>query len=340
MRLITALVGVAVLTVGTAGAVSRAKQCRRACSGLIAACAKVNAAAGFGDLTKGCMQDVLKRCKREGTGTCGAFCGNGVKEGTEACDGTDLGGATCASLGLATGSVACTAACELDTRGCKVAAGGNVSGPNGARTFPIPDACYSGSKTATANDPNLVPSNITGGVRIFGVAGAYPLAAVPRTTRNLCPCGSPGDDSELRKGVMWPDPRFTDNGNGTVTDNLTALVWLKNANCFATQTWAEALSDANGLASPTCGLSDGSTAGQWRLPNVRELLSLIDYNYFSPALPPGLPFTGAQSLRYWSSNVVANNAPNAWDIDFDIGTVNRNQPKTNTYYVWPVRDGQ
>jgi hypothetical protein len=32
-------------------------------------------------------------------------------------------------------------------------------------------------------------------------------------------------------GVAWPNPRFTDNSDGTVTDNLTGLIWLKNANC-------------------------------------------------------------------------------------------------------------
>jgi hypothetical protein len=166
-------------------------------------------------------------------------------------------------------------------------------------------------------------------------------AHVPKTTANLCPCGSPGDDSELRKGVAWPFPRFTDNSTGTVTDNLTGLIWLKSANCFGTQTWAQALTDANGLASPACGLSDGSTAGQWRLPNLRELQSLIDYNAFTPAIQSGSPFLGLQSsVRYWSSTTVANNNPNAWDIDFDIGTVNRNQPKTSAFYVWPVRGGQ
>jgi hypothetical protein len=175
---------------------------------------------------------------------------------------------------------------------------------------------------------------------IFDLIGTS--AHVPRTTRNLCPCGSPGDDSELRKGVLWPSPRFTNNSNGTVKDNLTGLIWLRNANCFSTQTWAQALTDANGLANGQCSLTDGSTAGDWRLPNLRELLSLIDYNYSSPAFPDNStsPFTNVQSLRYWSSNVVANNTSAAWDIDFDIGTVNRNQPKTNTYYVWPVRGGQ
>ena len=44
-----------------------------------------------------------------------------------------------------------------------------------------------------------------------------------------------GDDGDLQRGVAWPDPRFTDNGDGTVTDNLTGLIWLKNANCFGTR---------------------------------------------------------------------------------------------------------
>jgi Protein of unknown function (DUF1566) len=168
-------------------------------------------------------------------------------------------------------------------------------------------------------------------------------AHVPRTTRNLCPCGSPGDDSELRMGVLWPSPRFSDNSNGSVTDNLTGLIWLKNANCFGTQTWDQALADANALASGQCSVTDGSTAGHWRLPNVRELLSLIDFGHASPAFPTtdGSPFSGLQaSVRYWSSTVVANNGLNAWDIDFDIGTVNRNQLKTTAYYVWPVSGGQ
>ena len=44
-----------------------------------------------------------------------------------------------------------------------------------------------------------------------------------------------------QKGVAWPNPRFTDNGNGTVTDNLTGLIWLKNANCFGTKKLGDGL---------------------------------------------------------------------------------------------------
>ena len=56
--------------------------------------------------------------------------------------------------------------------------------------------------------------------------------------------------------------------------------------------WQEALDAANTLASGSCGLSDGSMAGDWRLPNVNELRSLIDWGNFSPALPAGHPFSG------------------------------------------------
>jgi len=95
---------------------------------------------------------------------------------------------------------------------------------------------------------------------------------------------SAGDDGDLRKGVAWPQPRFTDMGNGAVKDNLTRLIWLKNANAFGLRRWDQALSDANTLASGSSDLTDGSKAGDWRLPNVKELQSLIDFAYINPAL--------------------------------------------------------
>ena len=133
--------------------------------------------------------------------------------------------------------------------------------------------------------------------------------------------------------------RFTDNGNGTVTDSVTGLIWLKNANCLGFQPWTNALSSANGLASGNCGLTDGSTAGQWRLPNRNELQSLIDYTASSPALPAGHPFVGVQPTDYWSSSTYAPNTSNAWRVGLDAGTVptyNKNTPS----FVWPVRGGQ
>ena len=117
-------------------------------------------------------------------------------------------------------------------------------------------------------------------------------------------CTGTGEDGDIQGGVPFPTPRFIDNGNGTVKDKLTNLIWLKDANCFGGRTWAQALMDANTLASGRCGLTDGSVAGSWRVPNLKELESLIDYSAFNPALPAGHPFSSVQLTFYWSSTTV------------------------------------
>ena len=168
--------------------------------------------------------------------------------------------------------------------------------------------------------------------------------------------GIAGADGKLQKGVTWPSPRFTDNTNGTVTDNLTGLIWLKAANYKSTAgaagaaTWTEALTFCNTLKSGQCGLTDGSTEGQWRLPNYFELVSLLDLAYFDPALSndagigkwvsgAGSSFTGVQSGYYWSSTTSAGSTGFAWYVALGGGLVN-GDVKTSTYYVWPVRGGQ
>jgi hypothetical protein len=130
--------------------------------------------------------------------------------------------------------------------------------------------------------------------------------AVPQTGQTICydtngniiDCAGTGQDGEYQYGTPWPEPRFTDNLDGTVTDHLTGLVWLQNAWCFEQRNWAGALSDANGLASGSCGLTDGSAEGDWHLPNVRELYSLIDFE--TGMLPVDAPFTPARTY-YWTS---------------------------------------
>jgi len=157
-----------------------------------------------------------------------------------------------------------------------------------------------------------------------------------------------GDDGFFKKGVAWPSPRFTDNGDGTVTDNLTGLIWLKNANCFGQKNWAAAVWDCYVLlADGQCGLTDGSIAGDWRIPNVRELHSLIHYGVYGPALcntagsgkwTEGDPFTGVQPDFYWSSSTYAGYTNYAWFVDVCTGYVSHDG-KASSYYVWPVRGG-
>ncbi len=157
-----------------------------------------------------------------------------------------------------------------------------------------------------------------------------------------------GDDGDDEKGVSWPDPRFTDNGDGTVTDNLSGLIWLMNANCFGTRAWSIALDDSNHLNTGECGLTDGSSEGDWRLPNALEMLSLVDFAVFAPAVSntdgsgkwvSGDPFTNVQSSAYWTSTTMAGGDTYAFSVPLGDGTL-RGYLKSSLYYVWPVRGGQ
>ena len=169
------------------------------------------------------------------------------------------------------------------------------------------------------------------------IAGLEP-APVAKTGQTVSV--APGDDGALRKGVTWPNPRFTDNNNGTVTDKLTGLIWLKNANCLQDiRGWQEVLQFADSLASGACGLSDGSRSGDWRVPNRNELASLLDLSKRAPALPTGHPFTNFQVDKYWTStSFVPFSSANVWLVDFSdgslpIGTI------VNFRYSQFVRDG-
>jgi len=68
---------------------------------------------------------------------------------------------------------------------------------------------------------------------------------------------------------------FTDNEDGTVTDNRTGLIWLKDTRCLGSATWTEARENADKLRSGQCGLSDGSLIDEWRLPTIAEFLKLV-----------------------------------------------------------------
>ena len=149
-----------------------------------------------------------------------------------------------------------------------------------------------------------------------------------------------GDDGDLERGVPWPDPRFSDNGDGTVTDNLTGLVWLQDASCMGSWQWSGAVSSCNTLSHGDCSntLLDNSSPGDWRLPNLRELQSLIDYGKFAPALPLEHPFLNVQNERYWSSTDVESDITSRWHVSIGSGSVAVTHTDLSNY-VWPVRGG-
>ena len=168
-------------------------------------------------------------------------------------------------------------------------------------------------------------------------------------------CAGTGEDGEHRKGVGWPFPRFKDNGDNTATDTVTGLTWLRDANCMATNypgidndviagdgavTWQQALDFVGGINNETFSLC-GAGKTDWRLPNIKELQSLIDFGQYDPALPFlfALWVANEQSSYYWSSTTLPSDTRNAWYVLMNYGYVGF-VSKSYDSYVWPVRGGQ
>ena len=185
-----------------------------------------------------------------------------------------------------------------------------------------------------------------------------PLPATGQTTcwdssRNVIPCAGTGQDGELRKGAPLA---YVDNGNGTVTDLNTGLVWEKLSDDGTVHdkdnlyTWADA------FTAHVATLNGMSFAGHsdWRLPNVRELQSIVNYQNVNPAVSsasafntncaPGCPATTCSctaSGDYWSSTSSVSDPWNAWYVRFSYGRVDafgRSDGKSGAAYVRAVRD--
>lgn len=144
-------------------------------------------------------------------------------------------------------------------------------------------------------------------------------------------CEGTGQDAETRPGAPWPQPRFTMRGE-LVRDHLTGLDWSRRTNPAGFPlSWQEALDYAAGLAAEGhAGRAD------WRLPNRRELRSLISYDHRDPALPPGHPFVEVFPGWYWTSTTAAINPAFAWYVHTEGGRMFYGA-KSQYFLVWPVR---
>ncbi len=162
--------------------------------------------------------------------------------------------------------------------------------------------------------------------------------------------------------------RYVDNGNGTVTDCRTGLVWLKNASCMVASNgvpnpvgmlnWQNAMKWVAGLGNGLCSLTDGSAAGDWRLPTKYEWMMMLEAArklllsnpaFINPTFTnaagtgqwtTGDYFTGiATDGIYWSATSNAALPDYAGYAYLYNGLVS-NAPKSELMYVWPVRGGQ
>ncbi|MGB3562316.1 MAG: DUF1566 domain-containing protein [Thermoanaerobaculia bacterium] len=149
--------------------------------------------------------------------------------------------------------------------------------------------------------------------------------------------------------------RYEDNGDGTVTDCRTGLVWLKDASCEdlgSDGNWEDMTAAAAGLADGTCGLTDGSQPGFWRLPTVSELMEMVAsaniQGFDDPSLTnakgdakwttDGDAFIGVEysCCEYWTSSEIDTGS--VWDVNMRTGNLDIDG-KFERNWIWPVRSG-
>ncbi|HVN83268.1 MAG TPA: DUF1566 domain-containing protein [Candidatus Binatia bacterium] len=241
-------------------------------------------------------------------------CGNGMIEAGvgEQCDGSELNGASCQTLGFTGGTLACSGGCQLDTHSC--ACGGIAAG--------------------------LLSTGQTQCDQGSGTLGA-------------CPGAPAGQDGAVRSGAPLS---YTDNSDGTIIDNVTGLQWEKLSRDGSvhdqdnTYTWyALFMGKLPLLNTPPCfaGHCD------WRLPNRREVESLVDTGRYGPSIKPAFSdancadkckvtecsCTAFDGIFYWSSTTQQDLPTFAWAVDFNEGNVVSYEKGVVPLHVRAVRGG-
>jgi hypothetical protein len=138
-----------------------------------------------------------------------------------------------------------------------------------------------------------------------------------------------------------PTADFVDHGDGTVTHKKTGLMWMKcplgqsGPDCATgsadTYTWEQALETADGHSF--AGYSD------WRLPNVKELRSIVEQRCYGPAINLSV-FPATPGSYFWSSSPNASNSGYAWHVYFDYGYDDYSYSRGHALLVRLVRSGQ
>ena len=156
--------------------------------------------------------------------------------------------------------------------------------------------------------------------------------------------------------------RYVDCGNGTVTDTVTGLIWLKDGGCIAQTTWADASTAVANLKAGDCSLADmgaladGSSPGDWRLPTKAEweatiarAVALGCINGIAPSLTNDQgtncmfsgtgtrSFLNARYQAYWSSTVNDQFPDQAWAGFTNQAGVVAYTARIGNLAVWPVR---
>jgi len=178
-------------------------------------------------------------------------------------------------------------------------------------------------------------------------------------------CAAPNAYVELVQGAFACQQRFNLNGDGTLTDNQTGLMWQvitsacqgqntcnTNTTINNTYTWSSGDNNPDGTLYTSFLSSaldvnisnDGTTTCfanhcDWRIPNIGELQTIIETSAPGCNTPAGAcidPAFGPAAGTYWSSTSVSGSPGNAWVVNFNNGSV-ASISDTASYYALAVR---
>ena len=217
----------------------------------------------------------------------------------------------------------------------------NISGTNGTNGTSVTFVGYfSGNQNGCPN------------------GGAIYAAGNPPVNAYVCN-GTNGTATRADGPCFDYDNRYVDCGNGTVTDTVTGLIWLKHADCNPLANYPDANRWAAGLKDGDCSgnLTDKSSPGDWRLPTKDEWSAMIaravglgctesanpsltnDAGTACLSVGPS-SFVGVASFFYWSSTTSETFPTGAWFADVIRGFVYTSPIKgADTFFAWPVRGG-
>lgn len=199
-----------------------------------------------------------------------------------------------------------------------------------AFTQPALQTCTIANASGTVSGANVTNVTVTCVVSI----------ALPKTGQTLCydaanavvACAGTGQDGEFQKGVAVAAPRFVVGSGATagcVTDSLTGLMWVASPSLTGSD-WASALTAANGLN--LCGFTD------WRLPNLVELGSLLNYSVGDNAAVLNAAGFSNSGGWYWTSTSMAGYPLWVGVLNIADGQMTTSAAKTYLYpRTWPVR---
>ena len=181
--------------------------------------------------------------------------------------------------------------------------------------FPRSEAQYWWTSTARVDDLSRVwVVNSGGGL------GAH------RKTEATAAGGQQRIHTRCVRGTESASSQWHDLTENTATDQTTGLTW-QTIPAPELLTWEQALDFANNLDLNDCN--------DWRLPNIKELQSIVDDRRIDPALNP-MVFEVTTSKPVWTSTSLAGHGERAWTIDFKLGTVSY-ADKTDNLTVLCVR---